>query len=52
MDDDMINDDIVGFANISLEPIFMKGKTTEWYPILYKGNKAGEIYLNFEFYSD
>ena len=39
----MVNDDLVGSGTIKLDEIFMKGALTQWYPIMYKGDKAGSL---------
>ena len=43
MDKDMVNDDIVGSGTIKLDEVFAKGSVTQWYPILYNGDKAGSV---------
>ena len=39
-----------GIIRIDAE-LWKKGKISSWFPIVYKGNEAGEIFLDIELYS-
>ena len=45
----MVNDDTVGSCNIKLDELFMKGVISQWYPLLYNGDKAGSVYVEMQF---
>lgn len=52
MDQDMVNDDIVGNVAIDLDEVFQRGKIlNRSYELTYKQKRAGDIILDMEFYS-
>ncbi len=42
-------DELLGEAQIDLEPVLEKGKTSEWYQVVKHGKVMGEILLEMEY---
>ena len=45
----MVNDDLVGSVTIKLDEIFTKLNVSQWYPLLFKGDKAGSVHVEMQF---
>ena len=49
MDKELVNDDLVGSVTIKLDEIFTKLFLTQWYPLMYKVDKAGSVHVEMQF---
>ena len=49
MDKEMVNDDLVGSVTIKLDEIFTKLNLNQWYPLMYKAEKAGSVHVEMQF---
>ncbi|KAG0180177.1 hypothetical protein DFQ29_001122 [Apophysomyces sp. BC1021] len=50
-DEDSTREDLISEGEIDLTKVLAEGEYDDWFPLTYKGRKAGEIYLEMTFYS-
>ncbi|KAI8090061.1 uncharacterized protein BX664DRAFT_281493 [Halteromyces radiatus] len=50
-DEDAKREDLISEADIDISTVIKEGEQDGWFPLTYKGRKAGEIYLELTFYS-
>ncbi|KAF7723674.1 hypothetical protein EC973_001765 [Apophysomyces ossiformis] len=50
-DEDSTREDLISEGEIDLTKVLAEGEQDDWFPLTYKGRKAGEIYLELTFYA-
>ena len=45
MDENVMNDDVIGEASIKLSSLCVNGGLDDWWTITFKGKKAGSIHM-------
>ncbi|KAI9496936.1 C2 domain-containing protein [Zychaea mexicana] len=50
-DEDGSREDLISEGDIDLKNVLQEGEEDKWYPLKYRGKKAGEIYVELTFYS-
>ncbi|KAL1925424.1 uncharacterized protein VTP21DRAFT_307 [Calcarisporiella thermophila] len=51
LDEDRNKSDLIGEANIDFSRVLKEGELDDWFKLEYNGRYAGEIYIEFTFYS-
>ncbi|ORZ07880.1 hypothetical protein BCR42DRAFT_425657 [Absidia repens] len=50
-DEDAKREDLISDADVDISTVLKDGEQDGWFPLTYKGRKAGEIYLELTFYA-
>ncbi|ORY94240.1 C2 domain-containing protein [Syncephalastrum racemosum] len=50
-DEDSHREDLISEGELDLTKVLREGEQDDWFPLSYRGRKAGEIYLELTFYS-
>ncbi|KAI8140688.1 C2 domain-containing protein [Fennellomyces sp. T-0311] len=50
-DEDGTREDLISEGDIDLTNVLREGEEDKWYPLMYRGKKAGDIYIEMTFYS-
>ncbi|KAG1150245.1 hypothetical protein G6F37_004403 [Rhizopus arrhizus] len=50
-DEDSKREDLISEGEVDLTKVLEEGEHDDWFPLQYKGRKAGEIYLEMTFYA-
>ncbi|KAI7878966.1 hypothetical protein K492DRAFT_132058 [Lichtheimia hyalospora FSU 10163] len=50
-DEDSKQEDLISENTIDLTQVMRDGEADDWFPLQYRGKRAGEIYLELTFYS-
>ncbi|KAI8329759.1 C2 domain-containing protein [Chlamydoabsidia padenii] len=50
-DEDAKREDLISETDLDITTVIKEGEQDGWFPLSYKGRKAGEIYLELTFYA-